>query len=403
MRFASRRLTVLVLLFGLLTPSTSLFNRTVSANARADQPVIARVTLKTREELERFVRLGLDMLETREGDDRFILTTEAQIEWLREQGWTVTVDDRQTAALSSSSAPGTKIFMGGYRTVAEARAFLDQQAALYPNLAEVFVYGSSWERVTSGGAAGHDLFGIRLTNKQRPGPKPKFFLMASIHAREIATTEIALRFVDYLLSGYGTNGDITWLLDEHEIVIVPVVNPDGRVIAEQGYYQRKNTNYTYGGNCQNPPTPFDQIGVDLNRNSSFKWGMVNTPTEPKCGQTYPGPSPASEPETAALENLVRSLFPDQRGPLDTDAAPLTTTGVLITLHSYGNLVLWPWGHTGTPAPNGAGLALIGHKFASYNGFAPDQSTGLYPASGTTDDWAYGELGIPAYTFEVGPN
>src|SRR5215207_1387319 len=97
MRFDSRRLAVLLLLFGLLTPSTSLFNSAASAAARVDQPVIARVTLKSREELERFVRLGLDLLEMREGDDLFILTTEAQIEWLRQQGWTVSVDNRQTA------------------------------------------------------------------------------------------------------------------------------------------------------------------------------------------------------------------------------------------------------------------------------------------------------------------
>jgi hypothetical protein len=375
----------------------------VGAQSTFDLPVIARVTLKSRKELERFVTLGLDLLEAREGDDRFILTTQAQVEWLRKQGWTVTVDNKRTATLSITSQEGINTYMGGYRTVAEISAFLNEKVALYPNLAEVFVYGSSWEKVTSGGAAGHDLFGIKLTNKQRPGPKPRFFLMAAIHARELTTSEVALRFVDYLLNGYGVNGDATWLLDEHEIIIVPVVNPDGRIIAEQGYYQRKNTNNTYGGNCPNPPTPFEQIGVDLNRNSSYKWGTVNSPNEPKCGQTYPGPSPASEPETAALENLVRSLFPDQRGPLDTDAAPMTTTGVLISLHSYGNLVLWPWGHTGTPAPNQTGLSLIGRKFAAYNDYEPDQSTGLYPASGTTDDWAYGELGIPSYTFEMGPN
>jgi hypothetical protein len=77
--------------------------------------------------------------------------------------------------------------------------------------------------------------------------------------------------------------------------------------------------------------------------------------------------------------------------------------VFISLHSYSNLVLWPYGWTYDPAPNAADLAGLGRKFASYNGYTAQQSTALYPTSGTTDDWAYGELGVAAYTFEVGPS
>ena len=376
----------------------------VRSDATQDEMVVARVTVRNDAELKQLVSMGLDLLEMREGDDLFILTTPARMEALSREGWLIKQDAEQSALFRKqpfrTGELNLQTFNGGYRTVTEIRAALDQAASNYPNLAETFVYGNSWQRVTSGGAAGHELFGIKLTNRQRSGPKPVFFLMAAIHARELATSELALRFMDYLLQGYGTDADATWFLDEHQVVIVPVVNPDGRVLAEQGYYQRKNLNNTNGGNCSN--TAFDQFGVDLNRNASFQWGVVNAPTEPPCGQTYPGPSPASEPETQAIENLMRSLFADQRGPLDTDAAPATTTGVMITLHSYSDLVLWPWGATSSPAPNAAALSAIGRKFASYNGYTPQQSIQLYPTSGTTDDWAYGELGIAAFTFEVGP-
>ncbi|HST21908.1 MAG TPA: M14 family zinc carboxypeptidase, partial [Blastocatellia bacterium] len=341
------------------------------------QIVIARVTMRNQQELERFVTLGLDLLEMRTGDDLFILTTKAQIEELRRNGWAISVDQKQSALFNEQRA---NTFRNGYRTVAEMRAFVDSKAAAYPNLAEVFTYGQSWEKINSGGTAGRDLFGITLTNKQIAGPKPTFFLMAAIHARELATPELALRFIDYLLTNYGVDGDATWLLDEHKIVIIPSSNPDGHIWAEQSFFQRKNTNNTYGGNCSNPPSSVNQYGVDLNRNANFKWGTVNSPTEPLCGQTYPGPTPASEPETTALQNLVRGLFADQRGPLDTDPAPMTTTGFFLTLHSYSNLVLWPWGWTENAAPNSTELAMIGQKFASYNGFTPIQSTGLYPTS-----------------------
>ena len=273
------------------------------------------------------------------------------------------------------------------------RAFLADEAAHYPNLTQVFTYGKSYE--------GSDLFGIRLTNRQITGTKPTFFLMAAIHARELSTSELALRLADYLLSRYGTDGDATWLLDEHQVVIVPVVNPDGRELAEQSFYQRKNVD-PVGGVCSGAISPLYQTGVDLNRNSNFKWGTVNGPGEDPCGQTYPGPTAASEVETIALQNLIGSLFPVQRGPNDGDAAPITTTGILLTLHSYSNLVLYPWGWTNNPAPNAAGLSLIGGKFASYNGYtAGSPGPLLYNTSGTTDDWSYGALGIPSFTFEVG--
>jgi murein tripeptide amidase MpaA len=401
MKTIMRHRLSLLFAFGFIVISITQSAAPLAApQAAGETPVVARVTLTNAADVGRFVQLGLDVLEMREGDDLFILTTPAQIEELRTKGWAVRVDPRQTDLLSRQQTINT--FRSGYRTVAETRAFVNSKAAQYPNLAEVFTYGQSWEKVHSGGASGWDLFGITLTNRQISGPKPTFFLMAAIHARELTTSELALRFIDYLLTNYGTDGDVTWLLDEHKIVIVPAANPDGRVIAESGFFQRKNTNTSYGGGCANPPTSANQYGVDLNRNSDFKWGTVNAPSEPRCGQTYPGPSVASEPETAALENLVRSLFPDQRGPLDTDPAPLTATGMFLTLHSYSNLVLWPWGWTSQTPPNNTSFTYMGTKFASYNGFTPEQSVGLYPTSGTTDDWAYGELGVAALTFEVGP-
>lgn len=340
--------------------------------------------------------MGLDLLEECEGDELFVLTTPEEIERLRGHGWAIRIDEEQSSHLPRAGlAPGKNTYLGGYRTVTHMRAVLDSEAARYPRLARVFVYGRSWERVWRGAAAGHDLFGIRLTNRARPGPKPTFLLMAAIHPRELATPELALRFVDYLLSHYGVDGDVTWLLDEHLVVVVPVLNPDGRVLAEHGYLQRKNTDSSHGGDCGVP-----DIGVDLNRNSDFEWGTVDTPAESTCAETYPGPVAASEPETTALRDLIRSLFADQRGTGDTDPAPPTATGILVTLHSYGDLVIWPWGWT-SAAPNAADLSAIGLKFASYNHFTPQQAIDLYPTSGTIDDWAYGELGIAAFTFEVG--
>jgi hypothetical protein len=63
--------------------------------------------------------------------------------------------------------------------------------------------------------------------------------------------------------------------------------------------------------------------------------------------------------------------------------------------------LWPWGWTADPAPNGTQLQTLGRKLAFFNGHTPKQGIGLYPTDGTTKLFAYGEMGLAAYTIELG--
>jgi hypothetical protein len=284
-----------------------------------------------------------------------------------------------------------------YRTVEETYTSLAQLASTYPNLASWIDIGDSWEKLSSGGTTGYDLFTIVLSNKNIPGPKPVFYLMSAIHAREFATAELATRFAQFLLENYDKDPDVTWLLDYFEVHISPHVNPDGRKIAEAGISWRKNTDNDDG--CDDSTS----WGTDLNRNSSFKWGGLGASTDP-CSENYHGPSAASEPETQAIQNYIASIFPDQRGPADNDPVGSDASGVFITLHSYGDLVLFPWGWSEFPAPNDAALETLGRKFGFHTGYKVCQAGEygcIYLTSGSSDDWAYGELGVASYTFELG--
>ncbi len=276
-----------------------------------------------------------------------------------------------------------------------------QLAAANPNLLTWTDTGDSWDKAAPGGAAGYDLYTMLLTNKAVAGPKPKFFLMAAIHAREYATAELGARFVEKLVADYGVDPDATWLVDHYELHAVFQVNPDGRKKAESGLSWRKNTDNDDGCKYNNVNLGY-YPGTDLNRNSSFKWDTGGS-DDNSCGETYHGPTPASEPETQHVESYMAGIFGDHRGPGDTDPAPADTEGVMITLHSYGNSVLYPWGWLDTQlAPNDAQLQTLGRKFGFYNNFEVCQAAGCYYiASGGTDDYAYGTLGIPGYTFEVG--
>jgi hypothetical protein len=285
-----------------------------------------------------------------------------------------------------------------YETVEETFSAAQGIVAARPTLASWVDAGDSWQKTA--GSGGYDLRVLKLTNSAvagAGGSKPKLFISSAIHAREYVTAPLSLAFARWLSDGYGNDADATWLLDHHEVHLMLHSNPDGRKKAEAGLSWRKNTNTAYCGVRSN------SRGADLNRNFSFGWnstGGVGS-SGSACSDTYRGPAPASEPEVKAVEAYIRNLWPDRRGPGLADAAPADTSGIHLDLHSYSELVLWPWGATNAAAPNGAALQTLGRRFAFFNGYFPVQSIGLYPTDGTSDGPSYGDLGVAAFTFELG--
>ena len=397
-----------VLALGLVTVSVAssifpgLWPRLLpSMTAASDQgPVVARVYFPDRATLDRLAsHLDVWEVQQRQGYLLALLSPEERAN-LERQGLSVKVDQARSAALGpkAEALPGQAAGIPGfpcYRTVEETHQSLRALAMKNSHLAVWKSIGSSWEATTPGGRPGHQLHVLVLTNRAAAAPKPVLFLMAEIHAREYATAELAARFAEHLVAAYGSDPDATWLLDYNEVHILPLSNPDGREWAEQGYLWRKNTDSDDG--CES----FPSYGTDLNRNFSDHWAAAGSTDDP-CSEVYHGSAAASEPETQAIQAYVASLFPDQRGPGDADAAPDDATGLLISLHSYGNWVLFPWGWTRSPAPNHTELQTLGRKLGYLNGYQVCRAGDcLYLAAGATDDWAYGQLGVAAYTFEVG--
>ena len=292
-----------------------------------------------------------------------------------------------------------------YRTVDKLENDLQSLAARRPELAAWSDIGNSWDKVNAAPPEGHDLFSLTVTNRNSGVEKFTLLVVAAIHARELVTAEIAARFAEYLIDQYGVDPDVTWLLDYGEVHIIPLANPDGRVFAEQLYYWRKNTDSADG--CEVPWPGGASYGVDLNRNSSVRWnGCVSEgcSSSNSCSATFRGRAPASEPETRTLQAYGSTIFPDQRDPRVAPSAPITTTGLLLSLHSYGELVMFPWGWSGAPSPNDAGLRALGARLAEPLGYTSCQAGEpgcLYQTDGSLEDWAYGKLGIGAYTMEFG--
>jgi len=318
-------------------------------------------------------------------------------------GWTV--DEAGTAAMRAfleSGIGGLRAIPGFacYRTVEETFDSMDTLVADYPRLASLIDIGDSWRRAQDD-ADGYPMRVLRLRSSRITGTKPILFAVSSIHAREYAPAEVMTRFAEELLAGYGTDPDSTWLLDHNEFHFLLQANPDGRKMAEQQLLWRKNDNPTL---C---PNPFDGSGggpgIDLNRNFTWGWGVGSGSSGNACSTTYRGPSAGSEPETQAIADYIREIYPDRRpGDPDSPAMPadVDAQGLFLDMHSYSGLVMWPWGGSGTTA-NNAAFTRLGRRLAWFNGYEPQQSVALYPTNGTTIDFAFGELGLPALTYELG--
>lgn len=295
----------------------------------------------------------------------------------------------QLSAADSATIPGYAC----YASVEETQRQAEQLVRDYPDYASWQKIGSGWAKTHHG--SGDDLYVLKLSQRNAgPANKAKLLINSAIHAREYATAALTLAFAKDLLSKTGKDADVDWMLQHHEVHLVLQSNPEGRRIAETGVLWRKNLN---NSSCDG-----STYGVDLNRNFSFAWFSIpDGSSGNSCDLTYRGVAAGSEPEVQALQAYARTLFPDQRGPSRTDAAPATTPGLHMDIHSFSELVLWPWGDTETAAPNGAALQALGHKLAWFNHYLPTQAIGLYPTDGTSDGVSYGELGIAAITMEIG--
>jgi Zinc carboxypeptidase len=335
---------------------------------------------------------------------------------LTARGLRVEIDENSSRNLSDPQIL-RETFYGGYKSVEEIYAFLDQKVAQFPNLVEKIDIGDSWCKMNPGSCVlpspwnGYDLWVLHITNRNLPGPKPVFWADGDIHAREIATPEVVMRMIDYLLNNYDTNADVRWLVDYHDIWLMPEVNPDGHHIVEAGgggnspYLYRKNGNNFGGGGCAWPPTAFNHFGIDNNRNFPFHWGCCGGSSGFVCDQTYRGTSAGSEPEDMAIVNKIRTLVPDQRGPGDTDPAPITATGVYQNIHTVVPVNLFTWGWSTMQMPNFAETRNIAAHMAAPNAGGNGYPYGsiieqLYPVDGGSIDWAYGELGMAAFSTEL---
>ena len=394
---------------------------------RLAQPSLVRVQLGSEEDLHRLEEAGLDVTHNvREGSADVVLNTVADRETLQETGLAFSTriadlaqsyhQSRLADLRYATQLQGASNMPSGnrtsYRELIDYEEELKALAESYAHVKPVTLPGKTIE--------GREIGGVEIAaNVERPEDgRPVYFIVGVHHAREWPAAEVPLEFAYHLAQGYGTDPQITALLEKVRVVIVPILNKDGfHASREAGktYSPRdicdRQTNYN--GNCNNfetveaaplggsaayrrkncrgiafpVGTPCElQNGVDPNRNYGEGWGGIGATMNP-YGQTYRGTGPWSEPETTALHEY-------------TQRRQVTN---LITMHNVAALVLRsPGRRSDGLAPDEPRMKQIGDAMAAATGYTSQYGWQLYDTSGTTEDWNYAAAGTFGYTIEIGP-
>lgn len=130
-----------------------------------------------------------------------------------------------------------KSAMGGYPTHSEITAKLMAAQAKRPDIIKVFSIGKS--------VKGKDLWVVKISdNVNADETEPEFKYISSMHGDEITGREMTTFLVEEIAAKYGSDQELTEIVNNTEIFIMPSMNPDGSELK-----QRANAN-----------------GIDLNRN-----------------------------------------------------------------------------------------------------------------------------------------
>lgn len=258
--------------------------------------------------------------------------------------------------------------MGGFYTYEEFLAILDDMQSKYPNLVSTKKEISNIVTYE-----GRPLYSLVISdNPEVEENEPQNLYTALHHAREPNGLTQLIFFMWHMLENYDIDPKIKEILDNTALHFIPMVNPDGYIFNQTtnpngGGFWRKNRRNNGDGT----------FGVDLNRNYGFQWGNDDTGSSPDPdNDTYRGPSAFSEPETQAVK-----LYSEQHN-----------FTFALNYHTYGNLLIYPWGYNDTPTPENEYFTAVSKELTKKNNytFGTGTETVGYTVNGDADDWMYGE-------------
>ncbi|MCP4704778.1 MAG: zinc carboxypeptidase, partial [candidate division Zixibacteria bacterium] len=176
----------------------------------------AKIYFETAEEFNQLKTKYLDIVGQQDDYLEVVIFPE-ELEELSQAGFgTEVVIDDMTAFFQSRLDPTRD--MGGYKTLDEINAYVDQMILDHPDLVSAkFNMGLSLE--------GRPMWAVKISdNPNVDEDEPEVLYTAAIHCREMITPEVLFYFMNYLTNNYGTDPEATFLVDNREMWFIPVFN-----------------------------------------------------------------------------------------------------------------------------------------------------------------------------------
>lgn len=386
-RTLRRAFTIAVLILGALVPA-------VAAPGLPGKALVQVFLRDLQADLDDLRRGGFDVayVDRKAGTADVVVTPDA-LDEIKRKGYAVRVlqVSRRGAPDFGARAEGAELVEVDplYKDYNEIFQILRTAEQTYPTIAKRYLIGGSqFPRA---------MYALKISDNVTVDEDETTILFdGQHHAREPMSTEVVLDIIEYLTTRYATDVNVQRWVNNHEIWLVPSVNPDGNVIVfTQDDFWRKNIRDNNGNGT------FDASdGVDLNRNYPFNWGgACNGSSSSPSAEDYRGPYSASEPELTAMLGLERGIHPV----------------FSIDYHSYAEEVYYAYGCNPSiaprlttiqpPTPDQNLARLIGEQIGSRIvqadgglGFAVAPSA--YGIDGNSRDHQYHEIGTLSFVIEV---
>ena len=330
---------VIILLFNLILFSTVF--------AWRDNEMEIRVFYNNDTELETLIALDA------EGDiypngEALLYMVPKEFEVLRTTGLKYKIENEDLKTYAENFWTSMDNTREAYHAYAEIVALADSLVNAFPSICEKHLFGTSVQ--------GRELAALKISdNVTLDENEAEVFFDSGIHGDEIGGPENVIRFARDICRDYGVDPDITDLINNREIWLYYMVNPDGRVADD-----RTNAN-----------------GVDLNRDSGYMWDGWGNST-----------GAFSQPESKAL----RDCHYNRQFVVHT------------TYHSGTEYISCPWSYRASQCPDFDHILQLAGEYANSSGYANMEygqgNSGMYAINGSTKDTNYGMMGAISWSMEI---
>lgn len=237
-----------------------------------------------------------------------------------------------------------------YHSYQQIMDLADSLVQEFPDICAMHIFGQSM--------GGRDLAALKISdNVTEDEPEAELLFDGGIHGDEILASEIVIRFARDICINYGTDPEVTDLINDREIWLYLTVNPDGRESV--------------------PRTRYNNNGVDLNRDAGYMWDAWGGST-----------GPFSQMESKALRDCMYN----------------NQFVIHTTYHAGTEYISLPWSYRSSQPADWNHIYQLGGVYANsslYPNMTYGQgNTGMYAINGSTKDSNYGIMGSITWSMEI---